>query len=68
VVVVSALVDQLDALISHADGYPGWARLLFVVTFALVVASAAVYAIEYTRLRRAQPVDTPEAPAVPRGG
>jgi hypothetical protein len=45
------LLDQLDGLISHADGYPGWARLLFLLTLALVVLSCVVYAVEYTRLK-----------------
>lgn len=57
------MLDQLDGLISHADGYPGWARLLFLVTFALVVVSCAVYAVEYTRLRRHRETG-PEAPPV----
>jgi hypothetical protein len=45
------LLDQLDGLISHADGYPAWARLLFLGTLALVALSCVVYAVEYTRLR-----------------
>jgi hypothetical protein len=60
-VIGAAALDQLDGLISHADGYPGWARLLFLVSFVLVVASCVVYAVEYTRLkRRAEPA--PESP------
>jgi hypothetical protein len=54
------MLDQLDGLISHADGYPGWARLLFVVTLALVVLSCVVYAIEFTRLRHRQTEEAPE--------
>ena len=49
---MSALLDALDSLISRADGYPGWGRVLFLVTLTLVVASIAVYAVELTRLRR----------------
>jgi hypothetical protein len=40
-VIGAAALDQLDGLISHADGYPGWARLLFLVSFVLVVARRA---------------------------
>ena len=65
---MSALVDQLDALVSRTDGYPAWARLLFLVTFVLVVASTLVYAIEYTRLRRSVRDEAPDAPPVAGGG
>jgi hypothetical protein len=60
-------VDQLDGLISHADGYPAWARLLFLVTLALVVLSCVVYAVEYTRLRhrREESLEAPTAQPSP---
>jgi hypothetical protein len=56
------MLDQLDGLISHADGYPGWARLLFLVTLALVAVSCVVYAVEYTRLRHRPSEQAPEGP------
>ena len=65
---MSALADQLDALVSRADGYPTWARLLFLVTFVLVVGSVLVYAVEYTRLRRSTREEAPDAPPVAGGG
>ena len=54
------MLDQLDGLISHADGYPVWARALFLVTFALVVLSCVVYAVEFTRLKHRQTEQAPE--------
>jgi hypothetical protein len=66
---VSELLDGIDGLLSHADGYPEWARLLFFATFVLAVVSCVVYAAEVVRLRR-RPAgeETPEAPPVaPRG-
>jgi hypothetical protein len=56
------LVDQLDGLISHADGYPEWARVLFIVALALVALSCVVYAVEYTRLKHRSNEAAPEAP------
>ena len=62
---MSGLLDGLDGLASHADGYPGWARLLFLATFVLVVVSCVVYAAEYVRLRRrGEAAETPEAPPI----
>jgi hypothetical protein len=54
------LLDQLDGLISHADGYPGWARLLFLVALTFVALSFVVYAVEYTRLRHRANEAAPE--------
>ena len=66
---MSGLLDGLDGLASHADGYPGWARILFLATFVLLVVSCVVYASEYVKLRRRpQDAEPPEAsPVAPPG-
>ncbi len=50
--VVADLLDRLQSLSLQSDSYPGWARVLFGVTLALVLVSAFVYALLFGRVAR----------------
>jgi hypothetical protein len=46
---IADTVDRLSALADRAEGYPGWARLLFGVTLVLVLCSLFVFIALYPR-------------------
>jgi hypothetical protein len=48
------VLDRVTALADKAEGYPGWARLLFGVTLVLVLLALFVFAVLYPRDARAQ--------------
>jgi hypothetical protein len=53
VTVTAALIDVLERVAPRLEFYPGWTRVLFSVTFVVVVVAVGVFVALYPRARRA---------------
>jgi hypothetical protein len=49
----AALIDVLERVAPRLEFYPGWTRVLFSVTFVVVVVALAVFVALYPRAQRA---------------
>jgi hypothetical protein len=49
----AALIDVLERVAPRLEFYPGWTRMLFSITFVVVVVALAVFVALYPRAQRA---------------